>query len=97
MAMAIGEDDAPKKKKVHEIGEDLAALSLHELADRIALLRDEIVAHRGGGRRQTGERRRCGDLFQEVTEGVRKFPIWNGLARPCADSSPNVGRPLTIP
>ncbi len=43
MAMAIGEDDAPKKKKVHEIGEDLAALSLHELADRIALLKDEIA------------------------------------------------------
>ncbi len=41
--MPLADDDAPKKKKPHEIGEDLAALSLDELADRIALLRAEIA------------------------------------------------------
>ena len=42
--MAIGDDeDAPKKKLKHEIGEDLSALSLDELAERIALLKDEIA------------------------------------------------------
>jgi uncharacterized small protein (DUF1192 family) len=37
------EDDRPKKKLVHEIGQDLSAISVAELAERIALLRDEII------------------------------------------------------
>ena len=42
--MAVSDDeDAPKKKRKHEVGEDLAALSLEELAERIALLRQEIA------------------------------------------------------
>src|SRR5215813_13843409 len=40
---AIDEDDRPKKKLVHEIGQDLALLSVDELSDRIALLREEIA------------------------------------------------------
>jgi uncharacterized small protein (DUF1192 family) len=36
------DDDRPKKKIVHEIGQDLALLSVKELQERIALLRDEI-------------------------------------------------------
>jgi uncharacterized small protein (DUF1192 family) len=40
---AIDEDDRPKKKIVHEIGQDLALLSVKELQDRIALLREEIA------------------------------------------------------
>jgi uncharacterized small protein (DUF1192 family) len=40
---AIDEDDRPKKKIVHEIGQDLALLSVGELDERIALLRDEIA------------------------------------------------------
>lgn len=38
---AIDEDDRPKKKTVHEIGQDLTLLSIEELSDRIALLEDE--------------------------------------------------------
>ena len=41
--MPLFDEEAPKKKKVHEIGEDLATLSLAELADRIAILKAEIV------------------------------------------------------
>jgi uncharacterized small protein (DUF1192 family) len=37
------EDELPKKKVVHEIGQDLALLSVAELAERIALLREEIA------------------------------------------------------
>ena len=37
------DDDRPKKKIVHEIGQDLALLSVRELEDRIALLKDEIA------------------------------------------------------
>jgi uncharacterized small protein (DUF1192 family) len=36
------EDDRPKKKIVHEIGQDLALLSINELRERIALLKEEI-------------------------------------------------------
>ena len=41
--MPLFDEEAPKKKKVHEIGEDLSTLSLAELADRIAALKAEIV------------------------------------------------------
>jgi uncharacterized small protein (DUF1192 family) len=37
------DDDAPKKKLAHEIGQDLALLSVKELHERIALLREEIA------------------------------------------------------
>ncbi len=37
------DDDLPKKKIVHEIGQDLSLLSVAELTDRIALMREEIV------------------------------------------------------
>jgi uncharacterized small protein (DUF1192 family) len=40
---AIDEDDQPKKKVVHEIGQDLALLSVGELAERVAILKDEIA------------------------------------------------------
>ena len=36
------EDDRPKKKIVHEIGQDLALLSVNELKERIAILKEEI-------------------------------------------------------
>jgi uncharacterized small protein (DUF1192 family) len=40
---AIDEDDRPKKKISHEIGQELALLSVGELAERIALLKQEIA------------------------------------------------------
>ncbi len=39
----IEDDDKPKKKLAHEIGQDLALLSLKELDERIAMLQDEIA------------------------------------------------------
>lgn len=37
-------DDEPRKLPVgHQIGQDLSTLSLHELEERIAALRQEIV------------------------------------------------------
>jgi uncharacterized small protein (DUF1192 family) len=41
--MPAPDEEAPKKKPVHEIGEDLGKLSLFELADRIETLKAEIV------------------------------------------------------
>jgi uncharacterized small protein (DUF1192 family) len=39
----IDDDDRPKRKIVHEIGQELALLSVEELRERIGLLKDEIV------------------------------------------------------
>jgi uncharacterized small protein (DUF1192 family) len=39
---AMDDDDRPKKKIVHEIGQDLALLSVNEITERIALLQEEI-------------------------------------------------------
>lgn len=40
---AIDDDDRPKKKTSHDIGEDLTLLSVEELQARIDLLRQEIA------------------------------------------------------
>ncbi len=37
------EDDRPKKKVAHEIGQDLTLLSVRELDERVALLQSEIA------------------------------------------------------
>jgi uncharacterized small protein (DUF1192 family) len=41
--MAAIDDELPKKKLVHEIGQDLTLLSVKELDERTALLREEIT------------------------------------------------------
>ena len=41
--MAQSDDEPRKKPTQHEIGQDLSALSLHELAERIVLLQEEIA------------------------------------------------------
>ena len=40
--MATEDDDRPRKKVTHEIGQDLSLLSVEELNERIALLTSEI-------------------------------------------------------
>ena len=40
--MPLIDEELPKKKTGHELGEDLSTLSLHELDERVALLKAEI-------------------------------------------------------
>jgi uncharacterized small protein (DUF1192 family) len=40
---AMDDDDRPKKKIAHEIGQDLALLSVEELRERVDLLKSEII------------------------------------------------------
>jgi uncharacterized small protein (DUF1192 family) len=39
----VDDEDKPKKKIAHEIGQDITLLSAGELTDRITLLKDEIA------------------------------------------------------
>ena len=41
--MPIDDEDRPARKIAHEIGQDLALLSVEELAARVALLNEEIA------------------------------------------------------
>lgn len=41
--MALFDEEPKKKRAIHEIGQDLALLSVGELNERIAALRAEIV------------------------------------------------------
>jgi uncharacterized small protein (DUF1192 family) len=40
---AIDDEERPKKKITHEIGQDLTLLSVGELTERVALLKQEIA------------------------------------------------------
>jgi uncharacterized small protein (DUF1192 family) len=40
---ATDDDDRPKKRVAHEIGQDLTLLSVAELQERIGLMREEIA------------------------------------------------------
>jgi len=40
--MAIEDDDKPRRKISHEIGQELSLLSIEELQERVALLSAEI-------------------------------------------------------
>ncbi|MBK3662501.1 DUF1192 domain-containing protein [Bradyrhizobium diazoefficiens] len=41
--MPMEDDDRPRKKISHEIGQELALLSVEELTERVALLKTEIA------------------------------------------------------
>jgi uncharacterized small protein (DUF1192 family) len=61
--MAVSDDDdRPKKKIVHEIGQELALLSVGELEERIALLKEEIARLQADIARK-GASKTAADLF----------------------------------
>jgi uncharacterized small protein (DUF1192 family) len=59
---AIDDDDRPKRKIAHEIGQDLALLSVKELEERIELLNEEIARLQADIARK-GASRNAADLF----------------------------------
>jgi uncharacterized small protein (DUF1192 family) len=59
------DDDAPPKKKpVHEIGQDLSLLSVKELGDRIALLCEEIARLEADVKKKTASRSAAESVFK---------------------------------
>ncbi|MGA7490141.1 MAG: DUF1192 domain-containing protein [Xanthobacteraceae bacterium] len=62
---AMDEDDRPKKKVTHEIGQDLALLSIKELEERIALLDGEIGRLKGAIASKQGSRQVADQFFKK--------------------------------
>jgi uncharacterized small protein (DUF1192 family) len=62
---AIDDDDRPKKKIAHEIGQDLTLLSVKELEERIALLKTEIARLEGDIRSKQSSRNVADQFFKK--------------------------------
>ena len=62
---AKDEDDRPKKKITHEIGQELALISVKELHERIALLREEIERLEADIRRKEASRNVADQFFKK--------------------------------
>ncbi|HME29693.1 MAG TPA: DUF1192 domain-containing protein [Pseudolabrys sp.] len=61
---AIDEDDKPKRKIAHEIGQDLTLLSVEELAARVQLLHDEISRLEADMRQKRASRAAADQFFK---------------------------------
>ena len=62
---AMDEDDRPKKKIIHEIGQELALISVKELLERIALLREEIERLEADIRKKEASRNVADQFFKK--------------------------------
>jgi uncharacterized small protein (DUF1192 family) len=61
---AIDDDDKPKKKIAHEIGQDLSLLSVEELAARVQILNDEIARLEADKKRKQTTRSAADQFFK---------------------------------
>ena len=62
---AFDDDDRPKKKITHEIGQDLTLLSVAELGERIALMREEIARLEADIAKKQSSRSAADDFFKK--------------------------------
>jgi uncharacterized small protein (DUF1192 family) len=62
--MASEDDDRPRKKIGHEIGQDLSLLSVEELSERIALLEHEIERLKEMASRKRASRAAADSVFK---------------------------------
>jgi uncharacterized small protein (DUF1192 family) len=62
--MATEDDDKPKKKISHEIGQDLSLLSVEELTERIALLHSEIERLQGAMTKKRASKDAANSFFK---------------------------------
>ena len=84
---AIDDDDRPKKKIAHEIGQDLTLLSVEELAARVQLLKDEIARLEADMAQQARQTRGRRSVLQAVTSAAGSRP-WQKI--PHSPQSGNV-------
>jgi len=62
--MAIEDDDRPRKKVTHEIGQDLSLLSVEELAERIALMSSEIERLQAAAAKKRASKEAASSFFK---------------------------------
>jgi uncharacterized small protein (DUF1192 family) len=62
--MAIEDDDKPRKKVTHEIGQDLSLLSVEELTERIALLSTEIERLQAASAKKRASKEAANNFFK---------------------------------
>ena len=61
----IDDDDRPKKKVAHEIGQELTLLSVEELGAHIQLMRDEIARLEADMSRKHASRSAADQFFKK--------------------------------
>jgi uncharacterized small protein (DUF1192 family) len=62
--MPIEDEDRPRKKISHEMGQDLSLLSVEELAERIALLQAEIERLEAASARKRASKDAANSFFK---------------------------------
>jgi uncharacterized small protein (DUF1192 family) len=62
--MATEDDDKPRKKITHEIGQDLSLLSVEELTERIALMNAEIERLQAAATRKRASKDAANSFFK---------------------------------
>ncbi|MBR0685911.1 DUF1192 domain-containing protein [Bradyrhizobium manausense] len=62
--MPMEDDDRPRKKITHEIGQDLSLLSVEELTERVALLRTEITRLEDAASKKRASRDAANSFFK---------------------------------
>jgi len=61
---AFDDEDRPKKKLVHEIGQELTLLSVKELDERMALLNEEIARLEADKAKKQAQRSAADQFFK---------------------------------
>lgn len=62
--MPLPDDERPRPKPAHEIGQDLSLLSVHELDERVAVLQAEIERLRADRARKETSRQAAASIFK---------------------------------
>jgi uncharacterized small protein (DUF1192 family) len=62
--MPTEDDDRPRKKITHDIGQDLSLLSVEELTERVALLTTEIARLEEAATRKRASRDAANSIFK---------------------------------
>jgi uncharacterized small protein (DUF1192 family) len=65
MMPAIDPDELPKRKITHDIGQELALLSVGELTERITLLNDEIARLEAEMKRKNASKSAADTFFKK--------------------------------
>ncbi len=62
--MPMDDDDRPRRKVTHDIGQDLSLLSVEELTERVTLLKSEIARLEDAATRKRASRDAANSVFK---------------------------------